>query len=191
MIIDGPCVARLGAGLPERPRAEGGWHQGPRIVFSAPPPWELNPAALSAVSEPGSLNHPWSPRSFQGSCLPAPPSPPDPALPTYGCTPPPLGLLAWAWELGAQTAWLLPGHSRPPPVLAPGGLSVSLSLPFTLWLPPRLEKVPGSLRTEARGGTFLESYVTENIFALASAPDEAIVQVCSDLKGTCLGFSPS
>lgn len=46
-------------------KGAGPWHHGPRIVFSsAPLPRELNPTALPTVSEPVSLNHPWSSRSF-------------------------------------------------------------------------------------------------------------------------------
>ena len=173
MTTDGLRVARLGAGLPERPRAEEGWHQGPRIVFSAPPPWELNHAALSTVSEPGSLNHPWSPQSFQ--------LPPCPSVTLRSSSPPPAAAprLPWGCLLGHRS-W---GRGQPgsfqvaaghPLSWLLGGLSVSLSLPFTLWLPPRLETVPGSLQTEARGGAFLEPCVTENVFVLASTPDKVI-----------------
>lgn len=175
MITDGPYVARLGARVPERPRAKGGWHQGPRIVFSAPPPWELNPAALSTVSEPGSLNHPWSPRSFQ---LPPHPSvtPSSSSLPPAAAPRLPWGCLLGRGSWGPQTAWPLPGRSRPPPLLAPGGL-VSFPIPS---LHPLASSSPGEnpLQPQDGGtgrGVSRVLCVTESVFALASAPDEEIV----------------
>ena len=54
-------------------------------------------------------------------------------------------------------------------------LSPSFQSQITLCLPSHLKKVPDNLRTEAQGrGISGVLCVTENVFALASAPDEAI-----------------